>query len=138
MKVENAVYPARDQIKALLDNKSEEPIVMVNLLRFNERAAYKDDTHGDMSGVEAYRMYGERMRKIVESRGARFIFTGTIDQMVIGSVEEAWHMVALVEYPSRQAFAEITSLPEVSKIAVFREAGLEGQLLIQAREASLS
>jgi hypothetical protein len=39
-------------------------------------------------------------------------------------------VAALVEYPSRKAFVEIATSPEVARIGVHRAAGLEGQWLL--------
>ena len=50
---------------------------------------------------------------------------------MIGEVDELWDIVGLMEYPSREEFMRIVTLPEVQEISVHREAGLAGQLLIQ-------
>jgi hypothetical protein len=41
-------------------------------------------------------------------------------------------MIALVEYPSREAFLAIATDPHVQEIGVHRAAGLESQWLIAA------
>ena len=134
MRVENHVYPTADRIAALMGNPSEEPIVMLNLLKFREKAVYADGRATSLSGREAYMLYGEAMRKIVEKNGGKFVFQGAIEQLVIGEVEQLWDVAALVEYPSAAAFAKIATSPEVSEIGVHRAAGLEGQLLIRVRQ----
>jgi uncharacterized protein (DUF1330 family) len=134
MKVENAVYPTPDRIAALMGNPSAEPIVMLNLLKFRDKAVYADGRATTLSGREAYMLYGEAMRKVVERNGGRFVFQGAIEQPVIGEVEQMWDVVALVEYPSAAAFAKIASSPEVAEIGVHRSAGLEGQLLIRVQQ----
>ena len=103
---------------------------MVNLLKFRAKAVYKDGRPGEISGREAYMRYAAEMRKIVEGAGGRFIFAGSIDGLVIGEVEELWDVAAIVEYPSRAAFQQLVTTPEVQAIGVQREAGLAGQLLI--------
>jgi uncharacterized protein (DUF1330 family) len=131
MKVENAVYPTQDQLKALADQTMEGPIVMVNLLKFREKAVYKDGRPDNISGAEAYMRYAEQMRKIVEREGGRFLFGGNVRGLVIGEADDLWDVVGIVEYPSREEFLRIVTLPEVQEISVHREAGLAGQLLIQ-------
>ena len=55
---------------------------------------------------------------------------------VIGEGGEEFHVVALVEYPSRKAFAEIAQDPFVTdNIGKHRAAGLEMQWLIATTEA---
>ena len=51
-------------------------------------------------------------------------------RQVIGGGAEGFHIAALVEYPSRKAFAEIAMSPKVAEIGVHRAAGLEGQWLL--------
>jgi uncharacterized protein (DUF1330 family) len=130
MKVENAVYPTAEGIRALGQDKSPTKIAMLNLLKFRDKAAYKDGRADNISGREAYMRYGNAMTKIVEREGGRILFTGKIAGLVIGEVEGLWDVAAIMEYPSRAAFQRIVTLPEVAEIGVHREAGLEGQLLI--------
>jgi uncharacterized protein (DUF1330 family) len=130
MKVENAVYPSTDGIRALGQDASPTKIAMLNLLKFREKAVYKDGRPNNISGREAYMRYGNAMTKIVEREGGRILFTGRIAGLVIGEVEGLWDVAAIMEYPSRAAFQRIVTLPEVAEIGVHREAGLEGQLLI--------
>jgi uncharacterized protein (DUF1330 family) len=130
MKVENAVYPTADGIQALARDTSSAKIAMLNLLKFREKAVYKDGRADDISGREAYQRYSSAMTKIVEREGGRILFAGRIAGVVIGEIEGVWDVAAIMEYPSRAAFQRIVTLPEVNEISVHREAGLEGQLLI--------
>jgi len=131
MKVENAVYPAREQIQSLVQRNTGKPIVMLNLLKFKDKAVYKDGRKTDLSGREAYQRYADQMVPYVHSHGGRIVFTGEANGLVIGDVGEMWDTVALMEYPSAEAFAKIAMSPEVANFGVHREAGLAGQLLIE-------
>jgi uncharacterized protein (DUF1330 family) len=130
MKVENRVYPTAGGIQALARDTSSAKIAMLNLLKFREKAVYKDGRADDISGREAYQRYSSAMTKIVEREGGRMLFVGRIAGVVIGEIEGVWDVAAIMEYPSRAAFQRIVTLPEVNEISVHREAGLEGQLLI--------
>jgi uncharacterized protein (DUF1330 family) len=111
---------------------------MVNLLKFKPMAEYEDGRASNLSGMEAYSLYGARMREFCESKECRFLFASTVTQMIIGSVEEEWGAVAIVEYPSKEAFVEIAMSPEVQEISMHRSAGLAGQLLIATTEGLIS
>jgi len=124
-----AIHPTTTQIESLLAGPPDRPVVMVNLLRFKPRADAPDE---GISGEEAYRRYAEAMRPFVESRGGRFLWIGRADAQVIGTGGEGFHMIGLVEYPSRAAFVAIATDPHVQEIAVHRTAGLESQWLIAA------
>lgn len=54
------------------------PIFMVNLLKFKERAEYKDGRKTDLSGREAYQLYGKAVTKILKSVGGQLIFAGDV------------------------------------------------------------
>lgn len=134
MDVENHVYPTRSRIEALSADESPDSVVMLNLLKFREKAAYADGRASDLSGRDAYSLYGAPMRKIVEEHGGRVLFGGDIASMVIGEVADVWDSCVLVEYPSAAAFATIVASPEVMEVGVHRAAGLEGQLLIRVAQ----
>lgn len=122
-----AIYPTSQQIQELLAGPADQPVVMLNLLRFNPQADAPDD---DVSGADAFRRYADPMSEFVASRGGHIIWVGRVDSQVIGTGGEGFHMVALVEYPSRQAFLQIATDPHVEAIAVHRTAGLEMQWLL--------
>jgi len=129
-----AQYPTPEQIQALLAGSDDTPVVMVNLLRFKSRADAPDE---GLSGVDAYQLYGEPMRRLVEERGGRLLFMGRVDSFVIGASDTPFDVVALMEYPSRRAFVEIVNDPRVREIGAHRAAGLEGQWLIATTAGSL-
>lgn len=130
MKVENAVYPSAENLRAIAADSSDRPVAMLNLLKFRPKAVYKDGRTDDISGFEAYQRYATAMTKIVEREGGRLIFAGPVKGLVVGEVGELWDVAAIMEYPSAAAFQRIVTLPEVEQISIHREAGLEGQLLI--------
>ncbi len=132
MRTAIALYPTAEQIQTLLFGPPDQPVVMVNLLRFKPLA---DAPNERVSGEEAYRRYAEKMIAFVESKGGRVIWSGRVDSQVIGDGGDVFHMVALVEYPSRQAFVEIAMDPYVREIGVHRASGLEGQWLLAATPA---
>jgi uncharacterized protein (DUF1330 family) len=110
---------------------SGHPVVMLNLLKFRDRAAYADGRPSDLTGRQAYDRYAAAMQRVIEERGGRVVFGGDIASLVIGDVEDAWDTCVLVEYPSAAAFAATVTSPEVAEIGVHRAAGLEGQLLLR-------
>ena len=130
-----AIYPNKEQIEELMKGPADQPVVMVNLLKFKERA---DESEGDASGQQAYGRYAEQKRKVVESQGGRFIWAGRVDSKVIGEDgDPEFDVVALVEYPSRQKFLEIVGSQKVREIGDHRSAGLEMQWLIATTQAGI-
>ncbi len=127
-----AIYPTPEQVQKLIAGQQDQPVVMINLLRFRPQA---DGPGEGMSGEDAYGRYGTKMREFVESKGGRFIWAGRIDSQVIGEGGEGFHAAALVEYPSRKAFLEIgRDASAREEMGAYREAGLESQWLLAATE----
>jgi uncharacterized protein (DUF1330 family) len=132
MQVENQVMPAMERAMAFFSGPEDGPFVMVNLLKFRDRAQYEDGDRG-LSGVEAYMLYGEVVRKLVEGLGGRIRYQGAVTGLMIGEVEELWDVVALAEYPTLESFRNMAMSPEMHAIEHHRKAGLAGQLNIRTK-----
>ena len=134
MKVVNKVYPDKEQIKGFMEPVSEGPICMVNLLKFKDKAAYEDGRDTDLTGREAYALYEEGVKKLLQEIGGGIGFEGDVARLALGEVEELWDVVALAVWPSRQAMFEVMQSPEMQAISVHRSAGLAGQLNIETTD----
>jgi uncharacterized protein (DUF1330 family) len=115
----------------------EGPFVMVNLLKFKAKAAYADGRDTDLSGTEAYAIYGAAVQKCIKDVGGTAGYAGAVTGLMLGEVEDNWDMVALVEYPTLEAFRNMMTSSEYQAIAVHRAAGLEGQLNIRTKSGKL-
>ena len=115
----SAIRPNKEQFIELMNASDDGPVVMLNLLKFKPRG-----------GSQEYGKYGESVTKMVEERGGQLLWQGKVDQTLIGPVEESWDAVALVQYPSRKAFIEMTTSKEYDKAHEHREGGLERTLLL--------
>ena len=122
--------PRPEQLQNFSEKAPEGPIYMLNLLKFKERAEYADGRETELSGAEAYGLYGAAVRKIVEGFSGQFHFFGHCNALVIGDGELAWDAVGIMEYPSLEAFQGMVGSSEYGDIHVHREAGLDHQLLI--------
>ena len=63
-----STYPTPEQITEFQAGIWDKPVVMLNLLRFKDRA---DESHEGESGEQAHMRYGREMRDFVESHGGR-------------------------------------------------------------------
>lgn len=133
MDVKNAVYPGPQQFQDFFGAPEDGPFVMVNLLKFKDKAEYADGSEPDLPGRDAYLRYGAEVSKLVEALGGRMRFSGLVTSLMIGEVEELWDMVALAEYPSLAAFKAMALSPEMHAIDHHRAAGLAGQLNIRTK-----
>jgi uncharacterized protein (DUF1330 family) len=134
MKVENAVTPNEEQLAGFLEGDTETPIKMVNLLKFKDKAEYKDGRETNLSGVEAYKIYADEVLGHLERVGGKSVFFGEVQRLMLGEVEELWDWVAIAEYPSRKAMLEMIMNSEYQKSEEHRSAGLAGQLNIETKD----
>ena len=131
MHIANANHPTREQQIAALQRDDGTPICMLNLLKFREKAVYKDGRATTLTGREAYTLYGRAMSKMVADAGGKLIYSGRVRGLLIGEIDGQWDSVGIMMYPSFKAMAAITSSPGYAEIHVHRDAGLEGQVLIE-------
>ncbi len=115
----SAIRPTKEQIHELINAPDEGPVVMLNLLKFKTKG-----------GSSEYGKYGDSAVKMVEERGGKVLWMGRVDQTLIGSADEDWDAIALVQYPSRKDFIEMTSTKEYDAAHEHRESGLERTLLL--------
>ena len=131
MNVENAVVPTPEQIKELSEGGHDKPIYMVNLLKFKEKAEYADGRETDLTGKQAYGIYGMEVAAHLAKVGGKPVIGGDVTGLRLGVVEDLWDTVAIAMYPNRKAMLEMIMSPEYQKSAEHRTAGLEGQLNIE-------
>ena len=132
MIVHNEVLPNDPKrIQQMLEPGPTGPIFMVNLLKFKEKAEYKDGRATTLSGRDAYMVYGKAVAELLPKFGGRGIFVGDVTFLALGQVEELWDEVAIATYPNRKALIEMSMSAEWREISVHREAGLKGQLNIE-------
>jgi uncharacterized protein (DUF1330 family) len=92
------------------------PVVMLNLLAFEPDG-----------GRERYQEYGAAVAPLLDKVGGRIVFMGQPAPPLLG--EQSWDLVVLVQYPTRQAFLDMTSSPEYQAIGHLRtEALARGEL----------
>lgn len=104
-----------DALASFSKRGAEGPVVMLNLLKFND------------GGVARYMEYGVAVAPLLAKVGGKLRFQGVAAELVIG--DEAWDLVLLVEYPSRAAFLSMVSSPEYQAIVHLREEALERSVL---------
>lgn len=136
MNVENALGPTPDQMKAMQKPGPDEPICLVNLLKYREFAVYPDSRTTTLSGKEAYQLYAEAVDALLSQYGGKLVFVGDVTHLRMGVVEGLWDEVAIVMYPSRAQMMKMTMSPEWREASAHRVAGLEGQLNIETIQSA--
>ncbi len=116
---------------AMAAKDPDEPVVMLNLLRYRAEAEPGFGVDG-LAGEEAYRVYGRKFAELNPRFGGEPIWMGLADQTVIG--EEQWDVVILVRYPSRRSFLSMLNDPDYQEIAPIRAAALADSRLIETAQ----
>jgi uncharacterized protein (DUF1330 family) len=116
----SAIRPNKEQFLELMNAPDDGPVVMLNLLKFKAR-----------EGQSEYNKYGNSVVKMVEDRGGKLLWMGKVDQALIGDIDaNDWDAIALVQYPSRKAFIDMTTSKEYEGAHEHRESGLERTVLL--------
>jgi uncharacterized protein (DUF1330 family) len=108
------------------------PVVMLNLMRFRERAL-----DGDGSGWDAYLRYSALTVPMIKARGGTLLWTGDAKAVALGAQQgNAWDYVALVYYPSVDAFTDMmTSADYETRCDPHRRNGCAQHVIIATSEA---
>ncbi len=131
MQIENAQIPTAQQMQAALARDDGSEIYMLNLLKFRDKAVYADGRTSDLSGLQAYSIYGRAMTRMVMEAGGKLVYTGKVRGLLVGGGDAQWDHIAIMMYPSFQVMAAITGSKAYADIHVHREAGLAGQVLME-------
>jgi uncharacterized protein (DUF1330 family) len=117
-----AVDPDGDFLATFLAEDPDQPMVMLNLLRFAE------------GGRELYGQYTKEFGARVASRfGVEVIYAGDGCEAVIAEPGQQWDAILLVRYPSRHAFAAMVTDPEYRQISSLRSRALVEAVLQPTR-----
>jgi uncharacterized protein (DUF1330 family) len=133
MEFNNSVYPTKEQMEGFLEGDGDLPISMVNLLKFKEKAKYEDGRETNLTGAEAYAIYGNEVVEHLKSVRAELVYSGDVTRLMLGEIEELWDMVVIARYPSKKAMLDMIMKPEYIESSIHRTAGLAGQLNIETK-----
>ena len=134
MIVKNNVIPNKMQMEGFLKGDIDSPITMLNLLKFKDKAQYEDGRVTNLTGKEAYSIYGQEVIVHLKKVGAKLIFQGRVSRLMLGEVEELWDSIELAKYLSRKAMLEMMMDSDYQKSEEHRSAGLKGQLNIEIKD----
>ncbi|HUO92402.1 MAG TPA: hypothetical protein VMU22_05735 [Rhizomicrobium sp.] len=127
------VNPTPEQLHTMVENGPEGAIVMVNLLKYRQKADYAADcpeAGENLSGLEAYRRYGIVALNCVSEAGGGLVWGGKQAFVFIGGAEQDWDEVICVRYPSRQAFLQMIARKDYLAATYHRDAGLARTALL--------
>lgn len=129
------IDPTRESLAQLKSLPQDQPVIMLNLLRFREQAAYPADAdQSPCAGHEAYKRYLALADTHVARVGGEVLWMGKPQANIIAPPDEHWDSILLVRYPSPAAFSAMLRDPDYRAASVHRTAALEDSRLIAARQ----
>jgi uncharacterized protein (DUF1330 family) len=123
--------PEKTALDAMATGDPDEPVWMLNLLRYREQAASGFGVDG-LSGEAAYRVYGKKFAQLNPRFGGQPIWMGEAQHTLIG--DESWDVIIVVHYPTRKQFVEMINDPDYQAIAPIRAAALADSRLIESSQ----
>ena len=84
MIVLNKLHHSDEQWAALEKEPDVGTIFMINLFKFREYAEYADGRETNLTGIEAYQIYGAETSKQIADIGGRILHSSMIGGMVVG------------------------------------------------------
>lgn len=128
------VDPERDQFDAFKALPRDNPVTMLNLLRFREIAAYGDGR--EATGAEAYAAYGRESAPVFHRVGGEIVWRGVPEIFLIGPPDKRWDLVFIARYPTANAFLEMVTDPQYREAVKHRQAAVRDSRLIRTTEAA--
>jgi hypothetical protein len=122
---------------------SDEPMYVLNLLRFRDRAEYPAGVASvGETGREAYfNGYLPAFGEVAQQRGVAGVapvWIGEVSGAIAGEATDRWDMLAIVSYAEAQHFRKIVDCQEYRREAEpFRLAALEDWRLIAHRKIDM-
>ncbi|GHF26438.1 hypothetical protein GCM10017044_21740 [Kordiimonas sediminis] len=123
------IDPEREQFEVFKNLPRDEPIHMLNLIKFKDKATYEDGR--DMSGADAYAAYGRESGPVFSRVGGKIIWRGIPQVMLIGPDHMVWDQIFVAWYPHAGAFLEMVTDPAYKIAVKHRQAGVEDSRLIR-------
>ncbi|MDF2234888.1 DUF1330 domain-containing protein [Albimonas sp. CAU 1670] len=128
------VDPERAQWEAFKALPRDEPVEMLNLVRFRETAAYPEGhalAGAGLTGAQAYENYGRESGPVFSGLGGRIIWRGEFRTVLIGPAGERWDEAFIARYPTASAFIEMLMTPAYQQAVVHRQAAVLTSRLIR-------
>lgn len=134
--MEEKLEPSENQLAKLISLSIETPLAVLNLFEFNTMANYQSGdpeyatSASEISGQEAFNLYGDVARKTIEDLGGRVVMQAPTEQILIGNEAANWHAAAIMYFPSRGAFLQMMSDANFQTASRHRRAALKNHCMI--------
>jgi uncharacterized protein (DUF1330 family) len=129
------INPSGDQLRSLLTSGADGPLQFVNLLSYRAEARYPEGHElagAGLTGAEAYGRYGAVALEHVARRGGSLVLYNDVLGVLIGP-DAPWDQIAIMQYPTTDAFIDMIRDPDYQAALVHRDAGLDETAILVSR-----
>ncbi len=113
----------------------DEPIHLLNMIRYRDQAAYPDGSEfagNGWTGEQAFAEYFARVVPRIEALGGGIVWQGRFESMMTGPAEFEWDKVFVMGLPGASAFlALVTDSTYKAEVVIHRTAGVLDSRLVR-------
>ena len=109
----------QNSMEAFAARADEGPVYMLNLIAFQPDG-----------GAESYAEYARRVAPLLAGVGGELIYSGRGAELLIGREEDAWDLVLVVRYPSREALLSMITSEAYQAISHHRDDSVVRSVLL--------
>lgn len=128
------VDPSRENFDRFKALPRDEPVHMLNLVRFKTLATYPEGHElagKGMTGAQAYAEYMRTIQPVLRRAGGEIAWRGEFGCVVTGPAEWEWDETFVMRYPSAAAFMGMVKDPDYAPVVVHRQAAVEDSRLVR-------
>lgn len=117
---------------------ADQPLHMLNMIRFKDKAVYKEGSEfaaKGWTGEQAYAEYGRHSSPIAARTGGKVVYFGMPQLTLIGPEHEKWDAIFIISYPNLASFLALVGDPEYKKHAFHRSAAVADSRLVRMAAA---
>ena len=119
--------PNLDYIRTWFEHDDDGPFWALNLMKYRSRAIGADGAVQQRSGLEADNEYNPSAQ--IEAVGGRMVLLAPVETQLRGD-DTTWDRVAIVLYPTRMSFIEMSNRDDFKQQHEHKNAGMETTIVV--------
>ena len=124
--------PNLDYIGTWFERDDDGPFWVLNLMKYRERAIGTDGREEERSGIEADNEYNPTAQ--IEAVGGRMVLVAPVETQLRGDAV-VWDRIAIVLYPTRMSFVEMSMREDFKEQHEHKNAGMETTIVVASLPA---
>ncbi len=129
------IDPSRENFAAFKALPRDEPMQLLNMIRYRDVAAYPEDhalAGQGWSGEQAFAEYLIRVVPFIERLGGGIVWQGRFEGVITGPADFEWDRVFIMGFPAASAFLALVTDPDYkADVVVHRTAAVLDSRLVR-------